>query len=129
LSIDQPQMLNFYFNYEVPRFGFAQSGWKRAVFAGWTTDGIFHYQSGFPMQTPGSTSTLTSVTFANGVWANRVAGQPLTPAPRSFSTPPRGQTRPPGPTPLPSHTTGISVARDIPANSWALARTSSSRRA
>ena len=52
LAIDQPQMLNFYFNYEVPRFGFAQSGWKAALFAGWTTDGIFHYQSGFPMQTP-----------------------------------------------------------------------------
>ncbi len=77
LAIDQPQMLNFYFNYEVPRFRFAQSGWKRAVFTGWTTDGIFHYQSGFPMQTPSSTSTLTSVTFANGVWANRVPGQKL----------------------------------------------------
>ncbi|HEY1984264.1 MAG TPA: TonB-dependent receptor [Terracidiphilus sp.] len=77
LAIDQPQMLNFYFNYEVPRFGFAQNGWKRAMFAGWTTDGIFHYQSGYLMQTPGSTSTLTSVTFADGVWANRVKGQPL----------------------------------------------------
>jgi hypothetical protein len=77
LAIDQPQMINFYFNYEVPRFGFAQSGWKRALFAGWTTDGIFHYQSGFPMQVPNSTSSLTSVTFANGVWANRVAGQKL----------------------------------------------------
>ena len=29
------------------------------------------------MQTPSSTSTLTSVTFANGVWANRVPGQKL----------------------------------------------------
>jgi Carboxypeptidase regulatory-like domain len=77
VAIDQPQMLNFYFNYEVPRFSFAQSGWKRALFTGWTTDGIFHYQSGFPMQTPNSTSTLTSVTFANGVWANRVPGQKL----------------------------------------------------
>jgi hypothetical protein len=76
-AIDEPQMLNFYFNYEVPRFGFAQNGWKRAVFTGWTADGIFHYQSGFPMQTPGSTSTLTSVTFASGVWANRVPGQKL----------------------------------------------------
>lgn len=84
LSIDQPQMLNFYFNYEVPAFSFAQSGWKRALFAGWTTDGIFHYQSGFPMQTPYSTSTLDSVTFGNqtsssgnGVFANRVPGQKL----------------------------------------------------
>ena len=77
VAIDQPQMLNFYFTYEVPRFGFAQNGWKRAVFAGWTTDGIFHYQSGFPMQTPSSTSTLTSVTFADAVWANRVPGQKL----------------------------------------------------
>jgi hypothetical protein len=75
LAIDQPQMLNFYFNYEVPRFSFANSGWKRALLAGWTTDGIFHYQSGFPIQTPNSTSTLTSVTFGNGVWANRVPGQ------------------------------------------------------
>jgi hypothetical protein len=47
------------------------------LFSGWTVDGIFHYQSGFPIQTPNSTSTLTSVTFANGVWANRVPGQPL----------------------------------------------------
>ena len=77
LAIDLPQMVNFYFNYEVPRLGFAHSGWKAALFAGWTIDGIFHYQSGFPMQTPGSTSTLTSVTFADGVWANRVPGQKL----------------------------------------------------
>jgi hypothetical protein len=76
-SIDEPQMLNFYFNYEVPRFSFAQSGWRRLLLSGWTTDGIFHYQSGFPIQTPNSTSTLTSVTFATGVWANRVPGQPL----------------------------------------------------
>ena len=77
VAIDEPQMLNFYFNYEVPGFSFDQHGWKRAIFAGWTADGIFHYQSGFPMQTPGSTSTLTSVTFADGVWANRVPGQKL----------------------------------------------------
>jgi hypothetical protein len=77
LAIDEPQMLNFYFNYEVPRSSFAQSGWKAALFAGWTLDGIFHYQSGFPIQIPGSTSTLTSATFANGVWANRVPNQPL----------------------------------------------------
>jgi hypothetical protein len=85
LYIDLPQMLNFYFNYETPRFSFAQSGWKRALFTGWTTDGIFHYQSGFPMQVPKSTSTLDSVTFANQtannsndfVFANRVPGQPL----------------------------------------------------
>src|ERR1700722_8454727 len=76
-NIDQPQMLNFYFNYEVPRFSFAQNGWRRLLFSGWTTDGIFHYQSGFPIQTPNSTSTLASVTFATGVWANRVPGQPL----------------------------------------------------
>ena len=76
-NIDQPQMINFYFNYEVPRFSFSQSGWRRALLAGWTTDGIFHYQSGFPIQTPSSTSTLTSVTFGNGVWANRVPGQKL----------------------------------------------------
>ncbi len=81
-SIDQPQMLNFYFNYEVPRFSFSQNGWRRALLASWTADGIFHYQSGFPMQTPNSTSTLDSVTFANvssnfSVFANRVSGQPL----------------------------------------------------
>ncbi len=45
--------------------------------------GIFHYQNGYVMQTPGSTSTLDSVTFGNAtvnnntVWANRVPGQPL----------------------------------------------------
>ena len=77
VAIDEPQMLNFYFNYEVPTFSFDQNGWKRAVFSDWTTDGIFHYQSGFPIQTPNSTSTLTSVTFGSGVWANRVPGQPL----------------------------------------------------
>jgi len=47
-NIDQPQMVNFYFNYEVPRFGFSRRGWRRALFSGWTLDGIFHYQSGFP---------------------------------------------------------------------------------
>ncbi|GGA62881.1 hypothetical protein GCM10011507_13110 [Edaphobacter acidisoli] len=77
VAIDQPQMINFYFNYELPAFSFAQSGWKRALLAGWTTDGIFRYGSGFPIQVPNATSTLTSVTFANGVWANRVAGQKL----------------------------------------------------
>ena len=77
LAIDLPQMLNFYFNYETPRPGFAQSGWKRALFAGWTIDGIFHYQNGYLMQTPLSTSTLTSVTFGDAVFANRVPGQPL----------------------------------------------------
>jgi hypothetical protein len=77
LAIDQPQMLNFYFSYEMPALHFAQSGWKRALLAGWTSDGIFHYQSGFPIQTPGASSNLTSATFADGVWANRVKGQPL----------------------------------------------------
>jgi hypothetical protein len=84
LSIDQPQMLNFYFNYEVPRFGFANNGWKRALFAGWTTDGIFHYQSGFPLLIPNAQTPfqLNSVTFTssnngNSVFANRVPGQKL----------------------------------------------------
>jgi hypothetical protein len=76
-NIDQPQALNFYFNYEVPRFSFSQNGWRRLLLSGWTADGIFHYQSGFPIQTPNSTSTLTSVTFGNAVWANRVPGQKL----------------------------------------------------
>jgi Carboxypeptidase regulatory-like domain len=83
-GIDQPQALNFYFNYEVPRFSFDQNGWKGALLSGWTADGIFHYQSGFPLQVPNSTSTLDSVTFANSagngqinVFANRVPGQPL----------------------------------------------------
>src|ERR1017187_629442 len=84
LAIDQPQMLNFYFTYEVPRFGFAQSGWKAALLAGWTADAIFHYQSGFPMQVPNSQTPfqLNSVTFTssnngNSVFANRVPGQSL----------------------------------------------------
>ena len=83
-TIDQPQALNFYFNYELPRFGFSQNGWKRLLLSGWTADGIFHYQSGFPIQTPNSTSTLDSVTFANGantglisVRANRAPGEKL----------------------------------------------------
>ncbi len=84
LAIDQPQMLNFYFNYEVPAFSFASRGWKRALLAGWTADGIFHYQSGFPIQVPNAQTQfqLNSVTFTssnngNGVWANRVPGQKL----------------------------------------------------
>jgi len=77
VAIDQPQMLNFYFNYELPAFSFDQTGWKRLFLAGWTADGIFHYQSGFPIQVPNSTSTLTSVTFADAVWANRVPHQKL----------------------------------------------------
>jgi hypothetical protein len=84
LAIDQPQMLNFNFDYVLPRFGFSHSGWKAALLSGWTTDGIFHYQSGFPQQVPNSQTgfQLSSVTFTssnngNGVFANRVAGQPL----------------------------------------------------
>ena len=84
LAIDQPQMLNFNFDYELPKFGFAHGGWKAALLSGWTTDGIFHYQSGFPMQVPNSQTgfQLSSVTFTssnngNGVFANRVPGQPL----------------------------------------------------
>ncbi len=135
VAIDQPQMLNFYFNYEVPRFSFAQSGWKRLLFAGWTADGIFHYQSGFPIQVPNSTSTLTSVTFWQWQFV-RIAfrarsssciastATAVIPALRSFSIPLRGQTRLPEPTPLPSPSTAIIVARDIPASSWASARSS-----
>ena len=79
LAIDQPQMINFYFNYEVPKFGFAQNGWKAALLTGWTTDGIFHYQSGFPIQVPNAQTPfqLTQATFGNGVFANRVPGQKL----------------------------------------------------
>jgi hypothetical protein len=84
LAIDQPQMLNFNFNYEVPRFHFSQTGWKAALFSGWTTDGLFHYQSGFPMQVPNTQTSfqLNSVTFTssnngNSVFANRVPGQKL----------------------------------------------------
>jgi hypothetical protein len=77
LAIDQPQMVNFYFNYELPRFGASRSGWRALLLAGWTADGIFHYQSGFPIQIPGSSSPLTAVTFGNGVWENRVPGQKL----------------------------------------------------
>ena len=135
VAIDQPQMLNFYFNYEVPRFSFSQNGWKRAVLTGWTTDGIFHYQSGFPMQTPNSTSTLTSVTFRQWSLGESCSGPEALPAqpqrpqrepshhvlpqPRRVGKPGR-----PEPTRPPSRTTGITAARDIPANSWALARSS-----
>jgi hypothetical protein len=84
LAIDQPQMLNFNFDYVLPRFGIAQNGWKAVLLSGWTADGIFHYQSGFPIQVPNAQTAfqLSSVTFTssnngNGVFANRVAGQPL----------------------------------------------------
>ena len=84
-GIDEPQMLNFYFNYEVPRFRFSQNGWRRAVLAGWTADGNFHYASGFPQQVPNTwgSNLVTTVTFANQTtgnfqeFANRVPGQKL----------------------------------------------------
>ena len=80
-SIDQPLSLNFYFNYELPRFSFDETGWKAAFFSGWTTDGVFRYASGFPIQAPTTTSdafsSLTNITFAQGRWPNRVPGQPL----------------------------------------------------
>ncbi|MGA8630410.1 MAG: TonB-dependent receptor, partial [Terracidiphilus sp.] len=70
-GIDEPQMLNFYFNYEVPRFSFEQSGWTRALLSGWTADGNFHYASGFPQQVPNTwTANLDSVTFANATTGN-----------------------------------------------------------
>ena len=118
---------------------FRKAAGSAALLAGWTTDGIFHYQSGFPMQTPNSTSTLDSGdvcssnnrnSFGRIVFRARRSScivsitTTLTRTPRSFSTLQRGQTPRPGPTPLQSHTTRISAARDIPANSWALARSS-----
>jgi Carboxypeptidase regulatory-like domain len=77
LSIDTPQMMTVAFRGELPTYGFAESGWKRAVLKGWTLDGIFKYQSGPLIQTPSSTNNLTSVTFAPAVWSNRVPGQKL----------------------------------------------------
>jgi len=78
MSIDLPQMLKFEFREEIPTFGFASSGWKRAVFKGWTTDGIFSYQSGFVMPVPGA-SSLQPPTFQAeaGIFMNRVPGQSL----------------------------------------------------
>jgi hypothetical protein len=77
LSIDNPQSTTFSFRYEFPTFGFAETGWRRLLFKGWTTDGIFNYHSGFPMQVPNSTNSITSVTFAPNNFANRVPNQPL----------------------------------------------------
>lgn len=76
-SIDLPQMVKVNFTYDLPTFRFAHAGWKHAILAGWTTDGIFTYSSGSLIATPSSTNSVTSVTFGTSVWANRVAGQPL----------------------------------------------------
>jgi hypothetical protein len=77
LSIDTPQMVTAAFRYTLPTFAFADTRWKRALFGGWTTDGIFKYQSGALIQTPISTNSLQSVTFAPGVWSNRVPNVPF----------------------------------------------------
>jgi hypothetical protein len=77
LSIDNPQSTTFSFRDELPTFGLAETGRKRYAFKGWTVDGIFQYHSGFPIRVPGSTNSITPVTFAPNNFTNRVPGQPL----------------------------------------------------
>lgn len=76
-SIDRPQILNISYRYEIPTFGFAQSGWKRTLLAGWTTTGILNYQSGSPITAPGETNNFNGVLGAGGGYAVRVPGQSL----------------------------------------------------
>ncbi len=79
VAIDQPQMLNFYFNYEVPRFGFSQSGWKRAVLCGLDNRRHLPLPERFSDPDTEFDQHSDSVTFGRmgTVWANRVPGQPL----------------------------------------------------
>ncbi|MEO8735482.1 MAG: hypothetical protein ABI380_02985, partial [Edaphobacter sp.] len=76
-SVDTPQILSVAYRYTIPTFGMAASGWKRALLAGWTTDGILRYQSGTLIQAPSAQDGLTAVTFASNDFATRVPGQPL----------------------------------------------------
>jgi hypothetical protein len=77
VGIDRPQILNISYRYEIPTFGFAQSGWKRALLAGWTTTGILNYQSGSLITVANETNAFNSVLGANGDYAVRVPGQQL----------------------------------------------------
>jgi Carboxypeptidase regulatory-like domain len=76
-AVDTPHITSVAFKYTLPTFGLAESGWKKAVFGGWTTDGILRYSSGTLIQGPNAQNGLTSVTFANANFSNRVANQPL----------------------------------------------------
>ncbi len=77
VGVDTPQIATISFRYQLPTLGFAETGWKKTLFGGWTTDGILHYQSGSLIQVPSAQNGLTAVTFAPNNFANRVSTQPL----------------------------------------------------
>jgi Carboxypeptidase regulatory-like domain len=77
VGADVPQILSVSYRYQIPTFGFAETGWKKLAFHGWTTDAILIYQSGALFQVPSAQNGLTNITFAPGNFSNRVYGQPL----------------------------------------------------
>jgi hypothetical protein len=77
VGADVPQILSASYRYQIPTFGFGETGWKKIALHGWTTDAILIYQSGALFQGPSAQNGLTNITFAPGNFSNRVFGQPL----------------------------------------------------
>lgn len=77
VAVDTPHIFTASYRYTLPTFGLAETGWKKMLFGGWTTDGILHYQSGTLIQVPSAQNGLTAVTFAANNFSNRVGSQPL----------------------------------------------------
>ena len=51
-AVDTPHITSVAFKYTSLRSAGPESGWKKAVFGGWTTDGILRYSSGTLIQGP-----------------------------------------------------------------------------
>jgi hypothetical protein len=78
---DQPFVLTFSFNYEVPKLG--PNRWVHAVLGGWTLSGVESYASGSLIAVPSAQNNLSTLLFRSTL-SNRVPGQPL------FLTDPNG---------------------------------------
>ena len=71
---DQPNILTFSFNYEIPYGSNLQNGWMRKAFGGWSLNGFGAYSSGFPIAI--STPNTASFIFNGGLRPN-LTGTPI----------------------------------------------------
>jgi hypothetical protein len=75
-SSDIPFIFNTGVTYELQKYSIFGNSFLQKVVAGWTIGGIFLYQSGSLIATPGSSNTMSSW-YGQNTLENRVPGQPL----------------------------------------------------
>jgi hypothetical protein len=73
---DIPFIFNTGVTYELQNYALLRNSFLRHAVSGWTIGGIFLYQSGSPIATPGSSNTMSSW-YGQNTLENRVPGVPL----------------------------------------------------